>query len=163
MPEDRPTAAFVLALIGAIFYTIGGVVMAVVVATAGALGFLVFLGSGPFPALGLLLTALAIVFIVLAFLGVYWLYTGNKTQVVYGGVLTLVIAIIAFPTIWGFFIGSLLGFIGGILGLVWKPMPSPVAPIAQPAAPVAPAPAAPASEPPSAPAEEPAKEEPVEE
>ncbi len=154
MPEDRPTAAFVLALIGAIFHTIGGITMA----TLGA--FFAFL---VFPGLGLLLTGLAIVFIVLAFLGVYWLYTGNKTQVTYGGVLTLVIAIVAFPTIWGFFIGSLLGFIGGILGLVWKPMPSPVAPIAQPAAPVAPAPAAPVVEPPSALAEEPVEEEPVEE
>ncbi len=154
MPEDRPTAAFVLALIGAIFHTIGGIVMA----TAGA--FIAFL---VFPGLGLLLTGLAIVFIVLAFLGVYWLYTGNKTQVTYGGVLTLVIAVIAFPTIWGFFVGSLLGFIGGILGIVWKPMPAPVAPVAQPAAPVAPAPTAPAPEPPSAPAEEPAEEEPAEE
>ncbi|MEE9592569.1 MAG: hypothetical protein V3W28_03195 [Thermoplasmata archaeon] len=103
--------------------------------------------------IGLVLVAAAVIFIVLAFLGAFWMYSGQKSKTTWGAVLTLVIAIIALPTLWGVFIGSLLGFIGAILGLVWTPtpaMPAP-APAAMPP-PVAPAPA-PAPEP-----EEPAAE-----
>ncbi len=97
-------------------------------------GFMGFMpGMTPFTpealaGLGLLFIALAVIFIVLAFLGAFWLYSGDKTKTMYGGIVTLVIAIIAFPTIWGLVVGSILGFVGGILGLVWSPTPAMPAP-----------------------------------
>ncbi|MFQ6073702.1 MAG: hypothetical protein ACE5KC_00645 [Candidatus Bathyarchaeia archaeon] len=41
-----------------------------------------------------------------------------------GATLVLVAAVVAFPTMWGFFIGSLLMFIGSLLGLTWQPRDS---------------------------------------
>jgi hypothetical protein len=38
-----------------------------------------------------------------------------------GATLVLVASVIAFPTMWGFFVGSLLMFIGSLLGLTWQP------------------------------------------
>ena len=67
------------------------------------------------------LSGLAVIFIVLAFLGAFWLYSGDKTKTMYGGVVTLIIAIVALPTIWGLYLGSILGFVGGILGVLWSP------------------------------------------
>lgn len=146
-----------LGLIAAIFHLIGGlffIFFGTIFAFVGLGGVIPDAppGSQQFLAgFGLVLVALAVVFIVLAFLGAVWMYSGDKSKTTWGGVLTLVIAIIALPTLWGVFIGSLLGFIGGILALVWTPttaMPAPV-----PAA--MPPPAAPA------PAPEPEPEEPV--
>ncbi len=152
MAEERPTAAFVLALIATIFHIIGGILMAI-----GGAFIAVFL-----PELGIALIAGVIVIIVLSLLGVIWLYVGDEKKATYGGVTTLVVAIVAFPTFWGLILGSILGLIGGILGIVWKPampMPAPV-PQAPP-----PMPQPPVVEPPAPPEEpsEPAPEEPPEE
>jgi hypothetical protein len=38
-----------------------------------------------------------------------------------GATLVLVASVIAFPTMWGFFVGSLLMFVGSLLGLTWHP------------------------------------------
>ncbi len=106
-----------LALIGAIFHTIGGIIfIAGTIVGLGVAGFaygttLLFYG----------LSGLAVIFIVLAFLGAFWLYSGDKMKTMYGGVVTLIIAIVALPTIWGLYLGSILGFIGGFWGLVWSP------------------------------------------
>ncbi len=39
-----------------------------------------------------------------------------------GSVLVLIASLLAFPTAWGFFAGSLLMLIGSILGLTWSPV-----------------------------------------
>jgi hypothetical protein len=41
----------------------------------------------------------------------------------------LIISIVAFPTMWGFMIGSLLMFISSILGLTWTPPAQPAQPV----------------------------------
>ncbi len=111
MPEETPTLAVALALVAAVFQAIGAFTVALVFAPLAA-----FVGS-----LGLLGTGLALLFVLLALLGAYWLSTGQKRLVTYGGILTLLVALLALPTGWGLIIGSLLGFIAGILGLVWRP------------------------------------------
>ncbi len=154
MAEERPTAAFVLALIAAIFHIIGGLI----VISFGGLFIALFL-----PEIGIAIIASAIVIMALAIWGAVWLYTTDQKRATYGGVITLVVAIVALPTVWGVIIGSILGLIGGILGIVWKPsMAMPAAPMpAAPAAPPTPAPPAPEPEPPAPepPAEESAEEE----
>jgi len=57
-------------------------------------------------------------------LGIYGAMLMNSTQigrVRMGATLVLVASIIAFPTMWGFMIGSLLMFVGSLLGLTWVP------------------------------------------
>ncbi len=156
--EERATAAFVLGLIGAIFHLIGGLAFIFIGTLLAGFGFGGQIPPGAPPGsaealagIGFGLIAVAVIFIILAFLGAFWMYSGDKRRTTYGGVLTLIVAIIAFPTLWGLFIGSLLGFIGAILGLVWNPTPAMPAPAPVAAAPpVAPAPmqqTAPAPEP----------------
>ena len=146
--EERATAAFVLGLIGAIFHLIGGLAFIFIGTLFAGFGLGGLIPDAPpgsegaLVGLGFALIAVALIFIILAFLGAFWMYSGDKRRTMYGGVLTLIIAIIAFPTLWGLFIGSLLGFIGAILGLVWSP--TPVMPAPAPAPAVAAPPAAPA-------------------
>jgi len=62
--------------------------------------------------------------IIVVALGVYGAVLMNSThvgRVRMGATLVLVASIIAFPTMWGFMIGSLLMFVGSILGLTWLP------------------------------------------
>ncbi len=141
-----------LGLIGAIFHLIGGLAFIFIGTIFAGFGFAGLIPDAPLLAgIGFALIAVAVIFILLAFLGAFWMYSGDKTRTTYGGILTLIVAIIAFPTLWGLFIGSLLGFIGAILGLVWSPTPAMPAPAPAAAAPpVAPAPmqqTAPAPEP----------------
>ncbi len=131
MVEDRPTAAFVLALLGAIFHLIAGGFVLLLATVTTVVGFTIF---PPLAAGGLLVTLVVGIFIILAFLGAIWMYSGDRRRVSQGAVLTLLISILALPTLWGFIIGSLLGFIGAILGLVWQPTP-PYRPAAVPLSP----------------------------
>jgi hypothetical protein len=48
------------------------------------------------------------------------------------GVVILILSIVAFPSLWGFGIGSLLAFIGAILALVYKPSMGPAIMSSQP-------------------------------
>ncbi|MCJ2531337.1 MAG: hypothetical protein LN413_03325 [Candidatus Thermoplasmatota archaeon] len=166
MGAEKATGAFVLGLVGAIFHLIGGLVF-IFVGTL-FLGFAGIPGTGAgtpemFAGIGLVLIALPVIFIVLAFLGAFWMYSGDKRRTTYGGVLTLIISIVAFATLWGLFLGSLLGFIGAILALVWNPTPAMPAPaLAATPPPAMPAPAPAATPPPAAPAPEPTVPEPEE-
>lgn len=156
---ERATAAFVLALIAAILHLIIGIGLATIAAFAATLGILGGLGLGGL-AVSIAFLAWTVAVIVLAFVGAFWLYSGDKTRTTYGGILTLLVAFLALPTLWGFGLGFLLGLIGGILGLVWSPIPA-VAP-GVPAAPVPPPmpaePVAQAEEAPPEHAEEPRQE-----
>jgi len=68
-----------------------------------------------------LLAILAGIEIALGVLGVLWMNTANMSKVQTGSVFVLIASIIAFPTMFGFMIGSLLMLIGSILGLTWQP------------------------------------------
>ncbi len=110
LAEEKPTAAFVLSLIGGIFIIIGGLYIAAI----GAL--FTFLIGG----IGAVFGVVGIVFGILVLLGAVMMYSKPEQHSMWGAIV-LVFSIIALPAAWGFGIGSLLGFIGGILGLVFKP------------------------------------------
>lgn len=143
MAQERPTAAFVLALIAAIFHILGGL---------SVISFGGFFIAMLLPEIGIAIIVSAIVIIVLALWGTAWLYTYDERRATYGGVITLVVAVVALPTLWGFVIGSILGLIGGILGIVWKPSSAAAA---------TPPPSPQPAPPPMAEAPEPAMEEPM--
>jgi zinc ribbon protein len=108
---DKPTAAFVLSLIGGIFLLLGGVLAAV--------GF-----SFVFGGLGALVGIVGVIFGFIVILGAVMLYQKPQSHTMWG-VVILILSIIAFPSLWGFGIGSLLAFIGAILALVYKPTMGP--------------------------------------
>lgn len=65
--------------------------------------------------------AFGVLIIVLDVLGTVWLNTSDLGKIRSGATLVLVTSVIAFPTMFGFMIGSLLMFIGGLVGLTWQP------------------------------------------
>lgn len=104
---DKPTAAFVLSLIGGIFILLGGI--------AFAIGFSFVFGSA-----GAVFGIIGVMMGLIVLLGSVMLYQKPESHTMWG-VIILVLSIIAFPAAWGFGIGSLLAFIGSILALVYKP------------------------------------------
>lgn len=135
---DKPVAAFTLSLIGVVIQAIGAVF------AASAAFATIYWGGGRFvgPAMmggGMMgpwmmggpwsfgfgwspfsfsFSALSIT---LGMIGVLWLNTSDIGRVRTGATLVLVASIIAFPTMFGFIIGSLLMLIGSIVGLTWQP------------------------------------------
>jgi hypothetical protein len=108
---EKPTAAFVLSLIGGIFLLLGGLLATV--------GF-----SFVFGGLGALVGIVGVIFGLIVIIGAVMLYQKPQSHTMWG-VVILILSIIAFPSLWGFGIGSLLAFIGAILALVYKPSMGP--------------------------------------
>jgi hypothetical protein len=122
---DKPTAAFVLSLIGGIFILIGGLVTIAVGSFIGGLGF--GFGGAAIAAFG----AVGLICGLLTILGAVWINSGEQGKVRNGSIMVLIFSILSliFAATGGFFIGFLLGLIGAILGLTWKPsMPETTAP-----------------------------------
>src|SRR5207244_6488878 len=115
---DKPTAAFVLSLIGGILIILGGV--------AFAIGFSFVFGSA-----GAVFGVIGVIMGLIVLLGAIMLYQKPQSHTMWG-VIILVLSIIAFPAAWGFGIGSLLAFIGAILALVYKPSMGPAMMPSQP-------------------------------
>ncbi len=120
---DKPTAAFVLSLIGGIFVLLGGVFQAFVGAVISGIGNTN--GATGVPDIGstvAILGILGLVFGIIMILGGIMMYTKPASHTMWG-VIVLILSLISFATssLGGFFVGFLLGLIGGILGLVFKP------------------------------------------
>jgi hypothetical protein len=108
---EKPTAAFVLSLIGGIIMLISGILLTV--------GFSIFLGGA-----ATIIGAVGLLFGLVVLIGSIMLYQKPQSHTMWG-VIILVLAIIDLPGAWGFGIGSLLAFIGAILALVFKPSMGP--------------------------------------
>ncbi|MEM0097320.1 MAG: hypothetical protein QXY52_00740 [Conexivisphaerales archaeon] len=78
-------------------------------------GPFIFFLSVPFIMIGIL-------FIIIGAVSIAFLNTGKKGRVAMGGILLIISSVFAFPTLFGFFIGSVLMFVGGILAIVWAPI-----------------------------------------
>src|SRR5256884_7419557 len=119
---EKPTAAFVLSLIGGIFILL---VAIVVMALASVIGSLMLIGGGD-PNLAYLYGAVGLIFAILVLVGAVMLWMKPQQHVMWG-VVVLLFSLFSIITTGGFFIGLILGLIGGILGVAWKP-PAPMAP-----------------------------------
>ncbi len=128
MASEKPTAGFVLSLVGGIFWVLQAVVFFALASMMESLGAgLGFAGMG---AVSTLLGGISLLFAVLILLGAAMMYA-RPAQAKIWGIVTLVFAVIGFFFVGGFYIGSILALVGGILGIVWKP---PMQPMAQPMA-----------------------------
>jgi hypothetical protein len=127
---EKPTAAFVLSLIGGIIYLLTGLIIAAASAFIGSLAS--FAGLA---AVGIAVAAVGAVGLIsgiIMIVGAVMMNSSEKSKVRTGAILVLVLTIIgALFTVGGFVIGFILALIGSILGLTWKPtapMPPPPAP-----------------------------------
>jgi hypothetical protein len=126
MAGEKPTAGFVLSLVGGIFWVIQALVFVVLASLLESMGLIA--GFGGAGMIGGLLAGVSFVFAILIILGGVMMFV-KPPQAKIWGILVLVFAVIGFLFGGGFFIGSILALIGGILGLVWKPpmqMPPPM-------------------------------------
>ncbi|MCL4343592.1 MAG: hypothetical protein M1291_01340 [Thaumarchaeota archaeon] len=122
MNSPKPRVAIAISLAGLVFQLSALLLEIAVFALAAfapsgravTLGPFIFFWSVPFIMLGL-------IFIALGLAGIAFLNTGKRARVTAGGMLLIISSIFAFPTLFGFFIGSALMFVGGILAIIWAP------------------------------------------
>lgn len=133
--ENKPVAAFTLSEVGLAFQGIAGLLFVYMISFFSNYGYFGFGTMGPWMMFGggwpwmfgfsPFWFAFFIIFaaaeIALGVLGLLWMNTANIGRIRTGSIFVLIASIIAFPTMWGFMIGSLLMLIGGILGLTWQP------------------------------------------
>jgi vacuolar-type H+-ATPase subunit I/STV1 len=115
MPEEKPTVAIVLSLIGGILILLFGMIM----------GIITIINYGPGRGeIIIVLGLLGIIYGILVIIGASLICTGEIRKVRIGGVLVLLFSILSIfsPAFGGFIIGFILGFVGNILALVWKPI-----------------------------------------
>jgi hypothetical protein len=113
MPEEKPTAAFIVSLLAGIFILINGILIMI----ASAFIFVIPI-AGVFVALfgiGELIFGLIVMF------GAIMINSDDPSKVRTGGIIVLIFSIISIIAGGGFLIGLILGLIGGILALTWKP------------------------------------------
>jgi MFS family permease len=130
--SEKPTAAFILSLLGGIFILLGGALSAVIGAYCGALiGALepIAPGASWLGALTFILMALGVIFGIIVIVGSIMIYQAVPSKVKTGSILVIIFSILSLFVAGsgGFLVGLILGLIGGILGLVWKP-PAPPPP-----------------------------------
>lgn len=131
MVEEKPTAAFTLSLIGLAIQIVGAVFLHSALCFYLAptswgwhgmmMPWMMWGWWSPIPFWPSVLIILTAIVIGVGTVGVLWMNTTDLRRVRDGATLVLIASIIAFPTMFGFVVGSILMFIGGILGLTWRP------------------------------------------
>jgi hypothetical protein len=115
LPGERPTAAFILSLIGGLIILVTGTLVGVIFLVVGTnFGGPLFL-SVFWGLLGILIGIPVII-------GAVMMYVNPKNHAGWG-VVVIVFSLASYITasLGGFVIGLLLGLIGGILGAIWNP------------------------------------------
>lgn len=139
MMENRPVAAYTLALVGVALQGIAALLvlyMAIFFSTSVTTWREInpehmmpwmmgrWMNGYPYtyhPLWSLIWLISAVIVIALGVYGAVLMNSAQVGKVRMGATLVLVASIIAFPTMWGFMIGSLLMFVGSLLGLTWVP------------------------------------------
>ena len=132
--EPRPVAARTLVLVGV---AIQGVALLLLLLSLAFFSpfYGGFQGYGPWMMVSWMIghtfsnnAVWALMLVISAFgvigMGIYGAFMMNSSDVVrvrLGATLVLIAAVIAFSTMWGFLLGSLLMLAGGALGFVWTP------------------------------------------
>ncbi|MCX8183180.1 MAG: hypothetical protein N3F08_01980 [Crenarchaeota archaeon] len=125
---EKPTAAFILTLIGAVLIILNA--LAIVFLTAVVARILRITGMF-FPLLGGLIFLVSIVGLIIGIIilaGAFMINSESKSRVTTGSIIVLVFSIISLFIGGGFIIGLILCLVGSILGLTWNPPPAPPPP-----------------------------------
>lgn len=126
----NPTA-FWLSVTGLIFQGVSAAMIIVMFSAFGPFGMMgpyyggmmgtYYAGTSWFGWMAGIWLAITAVVIGLGVTGVLWMNSADVNKFRSGAIVLLVAAIVAFPTMWGFGIGSILMFVGAILGLTITP------------------------------------------
>jgi len=137
--ENSPIAAYTLALVGVVLQGVAALFVIYMVAFSSTLAATWrelnpermmpwmmghWMTGYPYthhPLLSLIWLVSAVIVISLGVYGAVLMNSIHVARVRTGATLVLIASIIAFPTMWGFMIGSLLMFVGSLLGLTWLP------------------------------------------
>jgi hypothetical protein len=125
MAECKPTAAFVLSLIGGVFILVGGGAIAMMGSFLGNYGY----GTMGYGAMGLRMMeygfgamgALGLVFGAIVVISALMLNNKPEQHQTWGSLIVLFSALSIFGSAMGFGVGLILGLIGGILAITWQP------------------------------------------
>ena len=129
---ERPTAAFVLSLVGGVFILLGGGMMSMIGSFMGPFGFgsmmrgygFGMMGPG-FGMMGLafgIMGALGLIFGAIVIISAFMLNKKPQEHSTWGAVIVIFSVLSIFGSaMGGFGIGLILGLIGGILAITWKP------------------------------------------
>jgi zinc-ribbon domain len=119
MPQmtDYPRVAYILTLIGGIFFLLGAIVFAIVAAIFGSLI------SSVLPGLGAVLIAIGVLGIILALIVIFGAIKmrSNPSSAKTWGVIVLVLGLIGLFSGAGYYLGPILTIVGGILAMIWHP------------------------------------------
>lgn len=118
---SKPTAAFVLSLIGGVLIVICGLGYAVLGAVCGSIASMAPGGGGAGAAIFLYM-ALGLISGIIVIAGAVMINKAEPDKVKNGSILVILFSIVSLVSGGGFYIGAILGIIGGVLGLVWKPI-----------------------------------------
>lgn len=115
---NKPTAAFILSLMGGIFIMLGGLISTALLGIAGLFASLLFgfIAGGVMIILGIL----GIVWGILVILGAAMMYSHPERSKTWGAIVLVFSILSWFGALGGFFIGFILGLVGGVLGLTWS-------------------------------------------
>ncbi len=140
--DNRPIVPFALSLVGLIVSAIAALIVGVAGSGMfGAFGYGSMMGGmmgGYYGGTGMMngyspwgmsgwggyvwiWVPLLVVSVAIAAFGVFLMNSSRLGDIRMGSVLVLVGAVLAFPTAFGFVVGSLLMVLGGIFGLIWSP------------------------------------------
>jgi len=117
--QEKPTAAFVLSLVGGILIVIGSLL-------EGIIGALLEVSFPGFGVIWAILAGLGIMCAVLVLVGAAMLYVNPKRNVPWGVIIIVFSVLSLFFALGGLIVGMILGIIGGALGVAWKPSPTPL-------------------------------------
>jgi hypothetical protein len=125
---EKPTAAFLLSLIGGIFILLGGGAMSMFGGFVRMMGFRGMMGT-QFPRLGMmgglalgLFGILGLIFGVIVIISAFMLNRKPNEHSTWGTLIVIFSVLSVFGSMMGGFgVGLILGLIGGILAITWKP------------------------------------------
>lgn len=131
--EEKPTAAFILSLVGGVFILLGGGVMSMIGSYMGQYGWGMMGGYGGWsgmmgPGFGMMglafgaLGVLGLIFGAIVIISAIMLNSKPEQHSTWGTVIIIFSVLSIFGSaMGGFGIGLVLGLIGGILAITWKP------------------------------------------
>src|SRR5438552_19204102 len=114
--SEKPTAAFVLSLIGGLIILLVAIVIMAVMSAIG--GFMIGVGAGP--NIALIYGAVGVIFALIVIVGAVMLYMKPHQPVAWGGIV-LLLSLFRIISTGRLFICLIFCLVGGILGCVWGP------------------------------------------
>ena len=118
--SEKPTAAFILVLIGGVLIFLNGLILLALSTIAAAIAATIV----PLPHIATLIIALGsigLIFGILLIIASIKINSGNPSMVRTWSIVALILSILSLFLCNGFIIGFILALVGAILGLIWKP------------------------------------------